>query len=99
MEDEKKPIAIQYCFTVKEIRKCVALLTGDILTTDEINKTYFDREVVKCDLSKILDEDEMLRLCIALVSSLIAIDESKNKPKRKTFKERLDEEMERNPQK
>jgi hypothetical protein len=83
----KKPIAVKIEFDIKDVRRALALITGDTMTDDEINETFFDRDPVGVKLG----ESEMFQMCIAFVALIVADGEPKKETKKSKFQQKLDE--------
>jgi len=72
---DKKPIALNLLFDVKSIRKAVALITGEAMSDEEINKKFFDREKVDFDIDKMKGcESEALQISILFVTLILTND-------------------------
>lgn len=68
----KQSLAIKLKFETKEVRRAVAMITGEAPSDEEIKKRFFDREPVEID-SEILNE-QAFQICAAFVAFIIAHD-------------------------
>lgn len=86
-----KPLAIQLEFDIKTVRRALAILTGEVMSDEEINAKFFDREPVKVDAAELFGESESLQISAGFLS--IIMDEGKPYPKpgKSKFQQKLDE--------
>jgi hypothetical protein len=89
----KKPLAIQLEFDIKNVRRALALITGEAMTDEEITAKFFDREAVTVDMAEMLGEGESFQICAAFVALMIADDQPKQEPKKSKFQKRVEEMM------
>lgn len=70
----KRILAINFAFDEKQVRRAIALISGEGLSDEELNRRFFNREPVTVD-SDILEE-EADPMCIAFVSFIIGMEEA-----------------------
>lgn len=87
----KKPLAIQLEFDIKSVRRALALITGEVMSDEEITAKFFDREPVKLDAVEILGESDAFQICAGFAAFIIADSQPKKEPKKSKFQQRLDE--------
>lgn len=69
----KKPLAVQFEFDMKTIRRALALITGEAMTDEEIIAKFIDREPVKADTEAILENDmEAFQICAWFIAVIAA---------------------------
>ena len=69
----EQALAIQLKFDIKQVRRAVALLTGDAPSDEEIQRRFFDREPIGIDDSD-LPPNEAFQMCAAFVAFIIAAE-------------------------
>lgn len=89
----KKPLSIQLQFDIKNVRRALALITGEAMTDEEITVKFFDREPVIADMEELLGEGESFQICLAFVAMIFADTQPKQEPKKSKFQKKLDEMM------
>lgn len=87
----KKTIAIKQVFDITTIRKAYVFLTGQLITDEDIDKRFINREPVTMDLEEMKDHEAML-MCSAYLSLIIEAEKPKKEaPVKSKFQQRLDE--------
>ena len=87
----KNTLAIQIKTDIKTVRRAVALITGEAMTDEEIENSFFDREPLQLDLKEALGETEEFQICAAFTAILLADDIAEH-PESK-FHQKLKERM------
>lgn len=62
----KKPLAITFLVEEKAVRKSIAMLTGDVLTEENLSK--FFEEPIQLDISDFMEEPQAGNMTMALVA-------------------------------
>lgn len=64
----KKPLAISFLVEEKEVRKAMALLTGNALSDEELDKNFFN-EPVEIDMDELGEDSKNMTLAfVAMVA-------------------------------
>lgn len=90
----KHILAIQLQFDIKTVRKAVVMLTGEMLTDEEIAARYFDREMVITDVGELMDPGESFQMCLAFLAMMEGAAKAPTVTKTSAFQERLKKALE-----
>jgi len=90
-----KALALHLEFDVKAVRKAIAQLTGEVLSDEEINENFFDREPLKLDVQQFLGA-EADQICMAFCALLYADAIGKLQPAKSAWQQKLEEIQSRN---
>lgn len=85
-----KPLALHLEFDVKAVRKAIAQLTGEVLSDEEINEKFFNREPLKLDVQKFLGA-EADQICMAFSALLYADSMDKLEPAKSAWQQKLED--------
>lgn len=85
----KKPLAIQLEFDITTVRKALVMITGEVLSDEEITAKFFEREPVKIDTQTMFGETESLQLCLSLISMIRLNEQPKEEPQQNSFMARM----------
>lgn len=69
---ERKPLAFKLMVDPKNVRRAVALVTGEPMTDEELNKKFFDREPI--ELESPGDAGEDFQMTVAFAALMMAED-------------------------
>lgn len=86
----KKALAIQLEFDMASVRRALLLITGEVVSDEEITAKYIERENVKVNMEELLGDREAFQMCAGLLAILMA-DGKKSEPKKSKFQERLED--------
>ena len=92
----KKPIAVKLVFDMKTVRRAVAIITGDVMSDEDLQAKFFDCEKVDFDMEAKIDEGIELTMCLAMVALIMQEpDASPIKPNKSKFQSKLEEMAEK----
>lgn len=68
----KKPLAITFVVDEKDVRRSIALLTGDSITDEEMNEKYFSNPV-EVDLEETVGKSDSFQMIAGFVGLIMGI--------------------------
>ena len=81
----KRTLAFKLKVDPKNVRRAVAVITGDVMPEDEFEKTFFNREPIEVEVS----EDQEFAVTLGFVALMMSDDIEEAKPKKKAKKKKL----------
>lgn len=67
----KKPLAITFMVDEKEVRRSIALLTGEAISDEDLESKYLSNPV-EVDIQEMLDESDSFRMIAGFVGLIMA---------------------------